>query len=290
MSRLDICPRGSAAGTHCECRTACRTGDTASSPCTYSGEMIYIPAGSFLMGSESGGSIEMPQHPVTLRGYWISRTEVTRGEYRKFVDGGGYDAPGYWSAAGWAWLTTTRRCAPRYWAAEQDWGTGAFIQTDQHPVVGVSYYEAEAFCRWAGGRLPTEAEWEKAARWDGHPRDYPWGDKWHPARCNSWEDDNTLGGGYHARQTAPVSSYPSGASPYGLDDMAGNVWEWCSDWYSGTYYAVSPAENPRGPASGSFRILRGGSWFSSFYPPRCAYRLATSPEDAHYLYGFRIAR
>ena len=135
----------------------------------YTGEMIYIPAGSFLMGNSGVGddatysfSNELPQHSVTLSAYYIGKYEVTRGEYREFMDAGGYTTQSYWSAAGWSWKGS--RTQPDYWSASQDWGTGTFTQTDNHPVVGVCYYEAEAFCNWAGGHLPTEAQWERAAR------------------------------------------------------------------------------------------------------------------------------
>ena len=260
----------------------------------YPGEMVFIPAGEFLMGSVATTyTNEKPQHSVNLSGYWIGRTEVTRGEYRQFMDAGGYRTAVYWSSAGWNWKVSNNRTQPGNWDAVQDWGTGAFTQTDEHPVVGVSHYEAEAFCRWAGCRLPTEAEWEKAARWDGHPREYPWGDAWHAAYCNNYDDDNVLGGGYHKYQTAPVGSYPAGVSPYGLHDMAGNVWEWCADWYGASYYSQTPGGgwvDPQGPASGSSRVLRGGSWSNDAYGYRAAYRDNDNPGYTSYLNGFRVAR
>jgi len=135
----------------------------------YPGQMVYIPAGSFLMGNNGAEPYsycgELPQHSVYLSGYWIGKYEVTRGEYQQFMNAGGYSNPAYWSSAGWSWKGS--RTQPYYWAEQQDWGTGTFTQTSNHPVVGVSYYEAEAFCNWAGGHLPTEAQWEKAARWTG---------------------------------------------------------------------------------------------------------------------------
>jgi|GEM_PF-2306617 len=208
---------------------------------TAGGAMIYIPAGSFLMGNNGSEpyslSRELPQHSVYLSGYWIGKYEVTRGEYRAFMN-------------------ATGRAAPAYWAAVQDWGTGSFTQTDNHPVVGVTWYDAAAYCAWAGGRLPTEAEWEKAARWTGsYPNVYPWGNSWDQERCNNWYDSNPAGGGYQKRQTAPVGSYPSGGSPYGLQDMAGNVWEWCQDWYKSYPGSTSPFDY-----TNSYRVLRGGSW------------------------------
>ena len=242
-------------------------------------EMIYIPAGPFLMGTPdsytaSHSSDEHPQHSVYLSAYSIGKYEVTRGEYRAF-------------------LTATGRAAPQYWAETQTWTTETFTQTENHPVVGVTYDDAEAYCAWAGGRLPTEAEWEKAARWTGsYPNVYPWGDTWDAEKCNNYHDHNSAGGGYGRSQTAPVGSYPSGASPYGCQDMAGSVWEWCKDWYSDTYYSQSPSTNPQGPTSGSYRVLRGGSWIISidFSGYRPAYRNSDSPNMPWYGYGFRLAR
>jgi len=190
------------------------------------GEMIYIPAGSFLMGNSGVGDDaayhyfdEFPQHYVSLSAYYIGKYDVTRGEYRAF-------------------MTATGRAQPAYWADVQDWYDGcghcsyAFTQTDSYPVVGVTWYDAEAFCNWAGGHLPTEAQWEKAARWTGsHPNVYPWGDTWNEEYCNNIGDSNPAGGGYLKWQTSPVCSYHSGASPYGCMDMAGNVWQWVQDWW-----------------------------------------------------------
>lgn len=259
-------------------------------------EMVYIPAGSFDMGtsdsySGSHGSDEHPQHSVYLSGYYIGKYEVTRGEYRAFMTAGGYSNSSYWSSAGWTWKGS--RTQPGFWAVLQNWGTGSFTQTDSYPVVGVSYYEAEAFCNWAGGRLPTEAQWEKAARWTGsYPNVYPWGDTWDLEKYNNHWDSNPAGGGSEKYQTSPVGSYVSDASPYGCQDMAGNVCEWCKDWYLSNYYSQSPASDPQGPTSGSYRVVRGASYCDSFVDiSRCASRyFYTSPSNYISFYGFRLAR
>jgi iron(II)-dependent oxidoreductase len=122
---------------------------------------------------------------------------------------------------------------------------------DDHPIVNVSWYDAVAYCEWAGVQLPTEAQWEKAARGtDG--RIYPWGDEWDDSKCNNYETG--------IEETTPVGSYTQGTSPYGVMDMVGNVWEWCADWYDEKYYASAPNRNPQGPSAGIRRVLRGGSW------------------------------
>jgi len=286
-----------------------RVAVTAHDCAGYTGEMITIPAGPFLMGNNGhegySNSSELPQHQVQLSEYKIGKYEVTRGEYRRFMIDGGYGRPELWSVDGWVWRVANNRTEPSYWIAEQNWGTppGAFTQTDRHPVVGVSYYEAEAFCNWAtassgGGapfHLPTEAQWEKAARWDAAtstPRVYPWGDLWDPSRCNSYDSGDALYPGY---QTAPVGSYinPSGASPYGCQDMAGNVWEWCKDWYQDNYYSQTPPGgwlDPQGPSGGSYRACRGGSWPHHVSICRCAGRNSPDPAYVNNNYGFRLAR
>jgi len=244
----------------------------------YSGQMISIPAGDFQMGNSGigndaayGRSNELPQHTVTLAAYSIGKYEVTRGEYRAF-------------------MTATGRAAPAYWDAVQNWGTGSFTQTDDHPVVGVTYYDAEAFCNWAGGHLPTEAQWERAARWTGsHPNVYPWGDVWDWEKCNNYYDHNPAGGGYWKNQTAPVGSYSSYGSPSGCQDMAGNVREWCQDWYKSYPGSSSPFDY-----TNSYRVLRGSRWLdsgsSAVSYSRCAFRTYQSPGNCYYVDGFRLAR
>jgi formylglycine-generating enzyme required for sulfatase activity len=270
---------------------------------TYPGEMIHIAAGAFLIGNTASGDDaaerepeELPQHSVHLPAYEIGKYEVTRGEYRAFIDAGGYSNSAYWSAEGWAWREANRRTQPEYWAAPQNWGTGEFIQTDKHPVVGVSYYEAEAFCAWSGSHLPTQAQWEKAARWTGSAANvYPWGNTWDREKCNNYMDKNPAGG-YGMYRTTPVGSYPDGASPSGCLDMAGNVREWCQDGYASYPKSPRPFDYSK-----VYRVLRGGSWL---YNPgdgknkgdrlnycRSAYRGSSRLlSGSSYDYGFRVAR
>ena len=252
--------------------------------------IVYIPAGPALVGSIGdepyAESDELPRHEVYLAAYWIGRTEVTRAQYRAFMDSGGYHNPAYWSSEGWTWKMANDRAEPDYWAAQQDWGGSSFTQTEAHPVVGVTYYEAEAYCAWAGGHLPTEAQWEKAARWTGSAASaYPWGDVWDPEKCNNFHDRNLAGGGYQGYQTAAVGSYPAGASPYGCQDMAGNAWEWCQDWYVSYPGGSAPFD-----FTGAYRVVRGGGWDYGLDGARSANRAYFAPINRWNDCGFRLAK
>ena len=188
-------------------------------------EMVWVPAGEFLMGSTTRSSDEQ-LHTVYLDGYWIYKTEVTLAQYRKFCQATGRAMP---MEQSWKWQLT-------------------------HPIVDVSWDDATAYAEWAGAALPTEAQWEKAARGtDG--REYPWGNAWDASKAQCSKSIFS-----DAKKPAPVGSFPTGASPYGCLDMAGNVAEWCADWYGTGYYKTAPAKNPLGPAFGVARVLRGGSW------------------------------
>ncbi|MBC8253851.1 MAG: SUMF1/EgtB/PvdO family nonheme iron enzyme [Ardenticatenia bacterium] len=214
--------------------------------------MRYVPAGPFYMGSPEsvGESIEHPQHVVTLNAFWIDETEVTRMHYETCVAAGVCDVP----------------------PMDDDALSGK-------PVV-VTWSAAQAYCHWAGGRLPTEAEWEKAAR-GSDACIYPWGEE-RPdcSRANHMSLEGPCSGG-----PVDAGACPAGASPYGVLDMAGNVTEWVSDWYDPGYYAVSPQQNPQGPDSGQARVARGGSWDDTFSAIRAAYRNGYAPDDV--AIGFR---
>ncbi len=219
-------------------------------------EMVLIPAGKFLMGINSNDIDQRPLHEVYLDAYWMDITEVTNAQYLACVDSGG--------------------CRPlgeaQYYRDES---------LSNHPVVYVTWFDARDYCAWAGKRLPTEAEWEKAARGtDG--RIFPWGDE--PANDRLANFDDKI------HKTTPVGSYPAGASPYGLQDIAGNAWEWVDDWYSLDYYRTSIRENPPGPDSGDRKVLRGGSWFSiTDIILKTHIRKKRPPEIRDYGTGFRCA-
>ena len=239
--------------------------------------MVYVPAGEFLMGSPDGEGHddEHPQHRVTLDEFWIDRTEVTNEQYRQCVEAGACDAP---TSCNWGW------------SIYDDGEKG------DDPVLCVNWHNADAYCGWAGARLPTEAEWEKAARGTAG-QVYPWGDQFDGSRVNSCdvscEDDRADGDwddGY--ARTAPVGSYPAGASPYGALDMTGNVLEWVADWYDADYYRASPGLNPQGPATGNYNgyngnVLRGGSWYDTQEGVRSAARNRLDPFGVTDNIGFR---
>lgn len=220
-------------------------------------EWISISAGDFTMGSLPGDPYaqtnEQPQHTVYLDAYQISKYEITNSQYKSFMDAGGYSNIAYWTADGWTWKTNNSITEPAYWSA----GTyNSGMVFPNHPVVGVSWHEAYAFCNWAGAHLPTEAQWEKAARGNNSTNYWPWGSTWDASKCNS--QYNTAPDTF--TYSSPVGFFSTGISPYGVYDMAGNVWEWVNDWYQSDYYSISPASNPTGPSTGTYRVLRSGGY------------------------------
>ena len=210
---------------------------------------------------------ENPGHTVRLDAYWIDCYEVTNRLYKRFVDATGHRAP--FVEAEWAepynWINT-------------DYPPG----TGEYPVVLVSWEDAAAYAAWAGKRLPTEAEWEKAARGGRVKQQYPFGDAIDEKHANYFTSIITT------NRLKPVGSFPP--NPYGLYDMSGNVWEWCGDWYLQTYYRGSPDANPQGPSEGLYRVFRGGSWINRAEQLRCSERARNVPSHQSHIIGFRCAR
>jgi formylglycine-generating enzyme required for sulfatase activity len=275
-------------------------------------EQVYVPAGGFLMGTTSADldqtlqecdncsrdwfKDEFPQHKVYLDAFWIDKTEVTNAMFTQFVAETSYqtDADKAGTAIIFNLLSEDwKKIKGANWQHPRG-PTTDIDGLDNHPVVQMSHNDARAYCEWAGRRLPTEAEWEKAARGtDG--RIYPWGNQ-PPAgnllnfadrNLNIREGDNSEDDGYLF--TAPVGSYPDGASPYGVLDMVGNVGEQVADWYSNTYYASSSARNPTGPSSGNYFVIRGSSWSRAGWHIRSVSRVTFTPEKRSNGVGFRCA-
>ncbi len=248
--------------------------------------MVRVEAGTFLMGicnektnppcrpgdpgynsydyPDVAYEDEVPLHEVYLDAYDIDAYEVTVAAYRACVEAGACEAPGDWEGC--------------------NWGRSGY---ENHPVNCVGWADADTYCRYAGKRLPTEAEWEKASR-GTQGQKYPWGNA--PATCELANFiDSYDSGTYCVGETTPVGAYPAGVSPYGAYDMAGNVWEWVADKYGFNYYQVSPEANPQGPANGLYRVIRGGSWDD--YPSyvRSANRDSFEPDSRPKGFGFRCA-
>jgi formylglycine-generating enzyme required for sulfatase activity len=267
-------------------------------------EMVLVPAGAFTMGSDPAevdrfvegckkagvaeqtckqwGNRETPRHRVTLDAFHIDRYEVTNALFERFVRATSHQTTAEREGKGFVYHQKDGKLQweevnGAAWRTPSGPGTSA---PGDHPVVQVSWHDADGYCRWAGKRLPTEAEWEKAARGtDG--RRYPWGEDWDAAKAN---------GTMSVKATTRVGAYPAGVSPYDVHDMAGNVTEWVADWFDENYYQRSTERNPKGPESGTTRVLRGGSWYGYAIRLRTANRLLNTPVNRYNYIGFRCAR
>lgn len=239
--------------------------------------MISIPSALFEMGSDGGGPDERPTHRVSVPSFLLDRTEVTCARFRDFL------------LANPEWRKDRVPVAMADANYLRDWDGLDFPRGKaDHPVVWVSWHAAHAYAKWRGARLPTEAEWEAAAR-GGEGRVFPWGNDppgTGPPRANYGHRERDDGFG----QTSPVGSFPAGATPEGVQDMAGNVWEWVADWHDPDYYSDSPRWNPLGPASGTYRVARGGSWSVPIPWVRSFVRLRAFPSKTSDQVGFRCAR
>jgi formylglycine-generating enzyme required for sulfatase activity len=261
--------------------------------------MLFVPAGEFIMGSEELGDDERPAHRVYLDGFWIDRYEVTNEHFARFVAATDHQTQAEKRGWGWVWKGSA-------WEKVEgaDWrhphGPDSSIAGKMDfPVVLVSWNDADAYCRWAGKRLPSEAQWEKAARGpaaadvpfaleqtpaagSGRLQRYAWGNEFDSARTNTREAGR-------GDATAVGSFSPQGDSPYGASDMTGNVWEWVADWYDSDTYSQAPSANPQGPATGTHRVLRGGAWpFGEVYA-RTSFRYNVRPDYTYDFAGFRCS-
>ncbi len=218
---------------------------------------VYIPAGEFNMGVNGGAKdqVNQPMHKVYLDAYWIAQTTITNAMYKLCVEAGGCTNP------------IRKELNPHYYDP-------AYAN---HPAVYIVWLQAEDYCKWSGGRLPTEAEWEKAARGTGK-REYPWG--------SGDPNPNRVNVNHFHETTVRVGRYPKGASPYGVLDMGSNVREWVADWYQEDYYKAG-TDNPTGPKKGDAKVLRGASWFDPLYYAKVTNRLSHPPNSAGWNRGFR---
>ncbi|MEU4647397.1 ergothioneine biosynthesis protein EgtB [Nocardia fluminea] len=259
------------------------------------GGEIVVPAGEFLMGTSADPwalDNERPAHPVHVDGFAIDVAPVTNGQFLAFIDDGGYDRAELWSERGWAHRREAGLVAPQFWERDGDgWTRTAFgvrtpLRLDQ-PVVHVCWFEAEAFARWAGKRLPTEAEWEKAARFDpetGASRRFPWGE--------DQPDAHRANLGQRHLEPAEVGAYPAGASATGVHQLIGDVWEWCSSGFEAYpgFRAFPYREYSEVFFGGDYRILRGGSFGTDEVACRATFRNWDHPIRRQIFAGFRLAR
>jgi formylglycine-generating enzyme required for sulfatase activity len=220
--------------------------------------MVLVPAGAFTMGSNEVED-EQPIHQVTLDAFYLDKFTVTTARYRRFLAAAKLEPPRHWDE-----VNPTRDA--------------------ERPVIGVTWFMADQYCRWAGKRLPTEAEWEKAAR-GTDARLYPWGNAEPTAAHGNFGKMRWIG----YETLTPVGSFKAGDSPYGVSDMAGNVWEWVADWFDANYYRSSPARNPPGPAHGVAKSLRGAGWTYDGVVARAADRNRDDPTTQINSFGFRCA-
>ena len=228
---------------------------------------VAVPSGEFIMGTDEAREDAYPEHKVYLDAFEIDRYEVTNAQYWEFLN---YIKKTNDHSKCFKEEPSGKDHTPRFWENE-------YYNNPDYPVVRIDWYDAYAYTAWAGKRLPTEAEWEKAARGsDG--RKFPWGNEWDPAKCN-------LSG-----EPKPVGSVESGKSVYGCYDMAGSVYEWCADWYLDTYYAEAPSKNPKGPNNGIRRVIRGGSRFSKPFQIRTNTRKSEQSNLFNLALGFRCAK
>lgn len=267
--------------------------------------MVWIPAGNVRMGQDG---IAEPVHDCYVEGFWIDVQEVSNGEYKEFIDAGGYTTEAWWNPVGWVWRVANNITLPANWNSNTYHG-GGIPGNEGFPVNGVSWWECDAYCRWAGKRLPTEAEWEKAAKGGcethGDPGQcdasdtptYPWGEGISGPRANYRDsgdpyDNNTTPVGYYDGSNHGGYQTIDSPSPYGLYDVAGNIWEWCSTKYASYPYNPNDGrENPPASYNECCRVMRGGSWInvSSTYLP-CANRSDIIPDYRDVTLGFRCAR
>ncbi len=254
------------------------------------GEMVYVPAGYFMLGSNEGESDEMPMRKIFIDSFYLDKFEVTNREFKNFVKATHYSTTAEKRGWSWVWVGEAwEKVLGADWRQPLGPGSDASF-TPNHPVIHMSWWDARSYCEWAGERLPTEMEWEKAARGNSARR-YPWGNETpqsHAVYRANFNQGGKVKDGFGL--TAPVGSFPLGKSPYGAMDMAGNAWEWVADWYDSHFYEWAWYKNPEGPRRGMLKVLRGGSWFEGEDSLRASGRYKAFQIDLLQSFGFRCAK
>jgi len=253
--------------------------------------MVYVKGGTFQMGSNES-SDEKPIHSVTVSDFYIGKYEVTNEEYCKFLNAYGSDKvkSGTYSGETMIYLSNEKYDAKYDWGIHKSgsrWTPAS--GKEKHPVIYVTWFGANEYCKWAGGRLPTEAEWEYAARGGSKSNGYTYSGS-NTIGNVAWYDENSYDKGSSHTDYGTHVVGTKKTNELGIYDLSGNVWEWCSDWYGSDYYSSSPSNNPNGASSGSNRALRGGSWYDDATHCRVAYRYYDYSTNSDYYDGFRLAR
>lgn len=245
-------------------------------------ELVLIEGGEFIMGDDDAGITEKPEHIVNINSFYLGKTEVTVKQFAEFIKSTNYRTDA--DKEGWSYIytgTNWEKAQGVNWNYDVN-GKRRFADEINHPVIHVSWNDADAYCKWAGGRLPTEAEWEYAARGGGSSVSF--------TKYSGSDNIDTVAWFAFNSKNRTHNVAKKNANKFGVFDMTGNVWEWCSDWYNKDYYKNSPDLNPRGPAEGKYKVLRGGAWMSVPQYCRLAYRYINLPGNRNSINGFRLAK
>ncbi|MED5580315.1 MAG: formylglycine-generating enzyme family protein [Nitrospinota bacterium] len=248
--------------------------------------LVFIPSGSFVIGSNNGDGDERPKRQIYVNSFWIDQHELSVGKFARFVIQTRHQTTAERKGWSWVWDSSLKK-GKGWWRKEKgvNWKKPQGISSDwkkmpDQPVSHVTWFDADSYCKWAGRELPTEAQWERAARGD-EERMFPWGNERNAKNANLKGTKDGFDG------VSPVGSFPQGASVFGVLDMSGNVWEWVSDWYASTHYQKMKLKNPSGPLKGKKKVIRGASWGSKLLWSRVSNRYSRNRNYRNNKIGFR---